>query len=328
MSVRKQRKLAGFIVVGIPLVAVVAVALALALGHRGDTRVEADTPHTGLDFSIAVDTNGDTTNDCNTTGGPTKCTLATSSSPFTLKLYLNNRAGVAYSGFDAYVTYTGVASKNNATTSGIWPDCAFPAAFYPTGGARWTCVIGVGASPSTHTGQLSSLGFNCATGGGTVTVSHGDTDTNLNDTPANHAEGDGTTEALTINCGAPPLASPTPTRTNTPVGPTNTPTATATPCGAPGPTCTPTATATATATRTATNTPLPTATRTPTPPKILGDVNRDNVVNSLDALAVLQYEADLLSSLPNLASGDLNDDGEVDSIDALFILWIEAGLID
>src|SRR3989304_2559054 len=107
MSVRKQRKLAGFIVVGIPLLALVAVALALALGHREDTRVAADTPHAGLDFSIAVAATADGPNLCNTTGGPTKCTLSSSTSPFTLKLLLNSLGGASYLGYDSYITFTG-----------------------------------------------------------------------------------------------------------------------------------------------------------------------------------------------------------------------------
>jgi hypothetical protein len=136
------------------------------------------------------------------------------------------------------------------------------------------------------------------------------------------------------------------TPTNTPVGtpPTATPTRTFTPTNTPTGTLTPTVTntpvpPTATATPvppTATNTPLPpTATNTPLPPtatrtpvaKACGDVNDDGQVNSIDAALILQLEAGLIASLPNMPSADVNHDGHVNSVDAALILQLEAGLI-
>jgi hypothetical protein len=57
-------------------------------------------------------------------------------------------------------------------------------------------------------------------------------------------------------------------------------------------------------------------------------VNDDGVVNSVDALLVLQYDAELIASLPNLPSGDANGNGRVNSVDAALILQFDAGLID
>ena len=61
---------------------------------------------------------------------------------------------------------------------------------------------------------------------------------------------------------------------------------------------------------------------------VLGDVDCDGDVDSVDAQLVLQYEADLISSLPCQLNGDVNVDGTINSIDAALILQYHAGLID
>ena len=58
-----------------------------------------------------------------------------------------------------------------------------------------------------------------------------------------------------------------------------------------------------------------------------GDANCDGRIDSLDALAVLQFEAGLLEELPDPVGGDPNEDGTVESADALLILQFHAGLI-
>jgi hypothetical protein len=141
--------------------------------------------------------------------------------------------------------------------------------------------------------------------------------------------------------GTPPTNTPTATATTTST-PTITPTGTNTPT--PTITATPTITSTPTITQTrtptstplATNTPTITPTRTstptrtpsPTPEKAVGDVNDDGSVTSVDALLILQFDADLVTSLPNLQSGDINANGRVNAIDAALILQFEAGLLD
>jgi len=61
---------------------------------------------------------------------------------------------------------------------------------------------------------------------------------------------------------------------------------------------------------------------------ILGDVNGDEAVDSVDAVLVLKKHAQTLtqSEFDNLAA-DVNDDGAVDSVDAVLILKRHAGLI-
>jgi hypothetical protein len=60
---------------------------------------------------------------------------------------------------------------------------------------------------------------------------------------------------------------------------------------------------------------------------IVGDVNGDDVPNSIDAALVLQFGAGLLGSLRCADGADVNGDGEVTSIDAALILQFVAGLI-
>ena len=114
----------------------------------------------------------------------------------------------------------------------------------------------------------------------------------------------------------PPSAEPRPTFniTSTP-----TPTATSTPGTPPAP---PTP-RTPTRTPTATSTPTPTA-----PPVLLGDVDCNNEVNSLDALWILQLHAGEIASLDCEDGADVNCDGPIDSFDAEEILQIDGGLVD
>jgi hypothetical protein len=81
-------------------------------------------------------------------------------------------------------------------------------------------------------------------------------------------------------------------------------------------------------TPTATITPTFTVTPTPTIAKPLGDVNDDLRVDSVDALLVIQYDADLFDQLRNPASADVNLNGHINSIDAALILQYIAHLLD
>lgn len=56
-------------------------------------------------------------------------------------------------------------------------------------------------------------------------------------------------------------------------------------------------------------------------------MNDDGSVTSVDALLILQFDAELLTTLPNAPSGDVNEDGRINAIDAALILQFVAGLL-
>lgn len=96
----------------------------------------------------------------------------------------------------------------------------------------------------------------------------------------------------------------------------------------PGPPVTPTPTDTPTPAATPTPTATRTPTVTPTAAGLLGDVNCDGSVTSIDAALVLQLIAGLVGSLRCQQHADTNEDGSVNAIDAALILQLTAGLLD
>lgn len=74
----------------------------------------------------------------------------------------------------------------------------------------------------------------------------------------------------------------------------------------------------------------PTATSappSPTPAGMIGDVDCNGSIDSIDAALVLQLTAGLVGSLSCEENADANEDGRVDSIDAALILQLTAGLL-
>jgi uncharacterized repeat protein (TIGR01451 family) len=238
------------------IAAAVAVLLILS-GGGGKHTAEAHSPHPGLDFSMGIDTNGNSVDDCDsrdsTVSIPSKCSVPVSGS-FTVRVYLNALGGIAnYQGFDTQLNYSFVSTAHTVDTgpsNGNWPGCAFTGASFddPNHTESFGCTIGISAPSSTYLGRIATADFTCSptNGFGTITMVHGPGSTDLlEDLSTVHAEGNGTTETLTITCGTPP----TPTRTPTPTPtPTRTPTITSTPTITPTPTNSPTATNTPTAT--------------------------------------------------------------------------------
>jgi hypothetical protein len=63
------------------------------------------------------------------------------------------------------------------------------------------------------------------------------------------------------------------------------------------------------------------------PTGMIGDVNRDEIVNSTDALITLSCDAGLeVSSFCPMNCGDVNEDGSINSTDALIILSFDVGM--
>lgn len=60
-------------------------------------------------------------------------------------------------------------------------------------------------------------------------------------------------------------------------------------------------------------------------PEGMGDVNNDGVIDNLDAVLVLKYDAGLVNDISDVA--DVNGDDTIDNLDATLILKYDAGLI-
>ena len=180
------------------------------------------TASAGLAFSIGVDTDGDTTDDCSTSGGTVTCTILDTT--FTLNVYLDSLPnGVSnYVALNTAFTYSGVASSSHVSL-GEWADCtALQSSYTAPGKAAMACISYVipPASPSTYTGLIGAVEFTCASGG-KISMEHGEIDTALfEDASTFHIEGNASTETLTINCNGPtPTDTPTPSNTPTPKNP-------------------------------------------------------------------------------------------------------------
>ncbi len=150
---------------------------------------------------MGIDVDGDTADDCSTkAGGNSKCSLAQGST-FTLRAYLNSLGpATGYEGFQVVLHYSGVASKDNASTD-AWPDCVFDVSYFETGLVAAGCTVGINAPPSTFTGLVATNDFTCAANGN-ITMIHGPLDTLIVESEGTwHLDPD-VTETLTINCSA------------------------------------------------------------------------------------------------------------------------------
>ena len=154
-----------------------------------------------------------------------------------------------------------------------------------------------------------------------------------------------TNGAITVN--AEPVVTPTPTPTEEPTPtptqeptptPTQEPTSTPTQEPTPTPTEEPTPTPTEEPTPTPTEEPTPTPTEEPTPtpteeptqePEIMiGDLNGDGKISTVDAVVVLKYAAQMiLFDETQMKAADVNRDGKVNTADATYILKYAAGMI-
>ena len=264
-----------------------------------------------------------------------KCTLDPGQA-FTLAVEVVKGPTEGYVNLQSAISYGSDLVYNKAATAAdeiAWPDVSPSVVFRSQVNPSPLVILGGYVSHSGITGLIPPLpvsnfeggnGFelamNCsASASSTVVELIPMNDARVGGSGAGFVSSDGVTQlpsgdTLTINCGA--GAGPTETPV-TPTGPTATPTLT----GTPGP---------------ATDTPTPAPpTNTPPPPPptatppdlMLGDVDCDGVVSSLDALLLLQLVAQLVDELSCPDVADVNEDGMVDAVDALWILWIEAGLI-
>ena len=191
-----------------------AMALLLTWGVGMNMKAHAVIPTPGLNYSIeAVGESG-----CNTTAGDAVCYVQPGKE-FTLNVTLDPLPSdiPSYEGFDAYLTYTGLTSADDADAQANWPDCGFPAVHFEAGLIAGGCSIGIEpGTPSTYTGLMLSNTFTCSASGA-INLVAGDGKTDLLATVSDHdAEGEGTMETLNITCGEPPTATPPPIPTALP----------------------------------------------------------------------------------------------------------------
>jgi hypothetical protein len=195
-------------------IALGAIALVLLLawhhaGRGGPASADSTTiPATGLDFSIGIDVDGDTIDDCDTSGGSPKCDIAGGNTS-TLKAYLNSLP-VKITEYE-FVVY--ILEHSGLNWAGgvdwVWPDaqfCLTAQVVPPEGAPVMLCQEAVGTS--TYTGLMVTANFACKESG-SITIVHGFLATELwgeGGSPV-FAEGDGTSETLSINC-IPPLPPP------------------------------------------------------------------------------------------------------------------------
>ncbi len=180
-------------------------ALLLLLGVANAHRASAQQGHPGVDFNMSVPGYPA----CDTSHGDALCELPPGIS-FTVNVTLGPLPAdvPSYEGYDIELDFTGFTSQNDASTRS-WPDCAYPAASYDTPGAiRMACSIGADVPPSTYTGLVGKVTFNCAHSG-IITMPHGNTRTDLLRNIQTTLWEPGPSEMLDISCG--PRPTPTPT---------------------------------------------------------------------------------------------------------------------
>ena len=173
------------------------------------TRTPTPMPGTGLNFSMGIDTNGDTHDDCDTGGGTTTCSIGLGSK-FLLKTYLDGLPSAGYGGFQIDLTYAGVLVNPASANTDAWPPCNFPASFYGDHNVEFGCAS---AGDSTFIGQVGEASFTCAASG-MITMNHGPGKTELYGLHNYTFYESAGAETLNIEC----VVLPTPTPTARPVG--------------------------------------------------------------------------------------------------------------
>lgn len=302
----------------LPLLALIAALAAFAAWQQQarPSLAQAGGPRMELDVAGGGAT-------CDVMPHPNVCTV-TLNTTFTLAVDAVAPPAEGYVGFQTELFYAGLTYQPRPVADEIvWPESALPVRF-PVAPAGTDRVVEHGdlsaTTPpfpvSTHSGRVVEIHVACPLESGTFTLAllsyaapgrllgagykNAQTGLAVPAKTAGHAsidvDGDGAPEmtdvadSLQITCG---------------LG---------------GPTSTPPVSSTATRT--------PTRTRTPTPDGVIGDASCDGLVNSVDALLILQLIAGLLEAFSCDADVDANGDGRVDSLDAALVLQFDAGFVD
>jgi hypothetical protein len=190
----------------LPVLALAVAVMVFSWGHSTSSGVQAQDP---IDYSIDV-------------GGCTdaKCDVAEDSA-FNVGVSLDDISGLPnglYDGLAVTIDYTGVTT--NGVVDITWPDCVFEASASGAGWENAGCTIGIGASSSSHTGDVATWSAQCPIGvSGSVALRHATDQTMvLDDKGTNQIESG--PDSINVNCVPPPTATPVPpTPTPAPVPP-------------------------------------------------------------------------------------------------------------
>lgn len=202
------------------VLASVTLAGLLLGGASSAGRVSADVPHAGLSFAVGINVDGDGDNDCGTgapmavgNGAPdpvssqvsnTTCPVREGAA-FRVNTYLMENGGVASSGMSAQVNYSGATSSGPGDS--VWDGCTFEATASEATFENTGCAIALPpAVPVQAVGLIATFSFTC-TADGSLTLSHGDGETELTDERLGKHRETGP-DVLTIDCqeGLPTLA--------------------------------------------------------------------------------------------------------------------------
>jgi alpha-tubulin suppressor-like RCC1 family protein len=174
--------------------------LALVIGMMAQTvelgeEALADSPHTGLDFHLGIDADGDTLDDCDTaTAGQNVCYMPLGT-VFSARVHLDSSGLSNYSGYEARLDYAGVDDKASVTHH--WPECAFEGNAGSPGTRAIGCAAGMSVT-STYTGLMGEAAFTCSASG-YMSLVHGLANTDLVELSlVSHAESG--SETLDVVC--------------------------------------------------------------------------------------------------------------------------------
>jgi hypothetical protein len=200
---RREHLSGRLVAVGSAVLAVAALLL-ISIGRTASPAFAE--PHPGLNFAASIPGYAG----CNTSQGDAQCFIPPGTT-FTVNVTLDPLPSdiPSYQGYDIKMSYTGLTSADNASTA-MWPDCGYPATYYEAGLVNMGCAVGLPpAGPSTYTGLVGTSGFTCSASG-TITLLHGDGNTDLNQDVGLISSEAGTGETLNITCGSPSTATPLP----------------------------------------------------------------------------------------------------------------------
>jgi hypothetical protein len=179
-------------------------AIALSYAQVAD----AHAPHAGVDFSIELDTNGDDTPDCGTgVAQPSSCTVALNA-PVRAREYLNSLGDIpAYRQIQLHFGFHDGVSPASDPDS-VWPGCVGESFYFQSDFGHAVCDI-PGTTPSiSYTGLVGVMFYKCQADG-SVDLMHGTLVfvhtiiTGEGGTQDRHAEGEQTSETLTVTCQQP-----------------------------------------------------------------------------------------------------------------------------